>query len=152
VHSILYWVDKSNPLGAPPANPNSDPQFHLWETAVQRWAANSGYSSDDNNPANNPQNNNAGTIQIESPQAGVTYKATSPVVVRFSYQGNKPIDQAEVRLNNRLIGTIRKSPWEISFTPENERGIKQVNDLKVVIYDTDRNRSEKSLVLNLSDL
>ncbi len=37
VHSILYYVDKSNPLGPAPANPADDPQFTNWETGVLNW-------------------------------------------------------------------------------------------------------------------
>ncbi|HYC83401.1 MAG TPA: PBP1A family penicillin-binding protein [Candidatus Paceibacterota bacterium] len=36
-HSILHWVDKDNPLGAPPSNPWSDGQYHLWEAPIQAW-------------------------------------------------------------------------------------------------------------------
>lgn len=35
-HSILYFVSRSNPQGAVPAQPESDPQFENWEWAVQR--------------------------------------------------------------------------------------------------------------------
>jgi membrane peptidoglycan carboxypeptidase len=38
-HSILFWVDKNNPNGPIPSNPNSDPQFRNWEYAVQVWVA-----------------------------------------------------------------------------------------------------------------
>jgi membrane peptidoglycan carboxypeptidase len=37
-HSILYFVDKDNPLGPQPANPR-DPQFPLWEYPVSLWKA-----------------------------------------------------------------------------------------------------------------
>lgn len=37
-HSILYHVDKNNPQGDPPANPDSDPQFKAWEDAIIEWA------------------------------------------------------------------------------------------------------------------
>ena len=37
VHDILYWVDKDNPQGPPPANPWADSQFSRWEYAVQYW-------------------------------------------------------------------------------------------------------------------
>jgi len=37
VHDILYWVDKNNPLGPPPAFPAADPQFSHWEYPVQFW-------------------------------------------------------------------------------------------------------------------
>jgi penicillin-binding protein 1C len=50
VHTILYYVDKSNPTGPDPADPTSDPQFHDWEIGVQNWwAAN---SSSVSTPAN----------------------------------------------------------------------------------------------------
>ncbi len=37
VHSILHWVNKDDPLGAPPANPWSDNQYSLWEAPIQAW-------------------------------------------------------------------------------------------------------------------
>jgi len=37
-HDILYWVDKDNPRGEIPKNPNKDPQFAAWEKGVQKWA------------------------------------------------------------------------------------------------------------------
>jgi len=40
VHSILYYVNRNDPLGPPPSNPSSDPQFNNWEYAVQTWAGN----------------------------------------------------------------------------------------------------------------
>lgn len=38
IHEILYWVDRSNPLGLPPANPENDYQFRLWDPPVNAWA------------------------------------------------------------------------------------------------------------------
>lgn len=37
VHSILFYVDKKNPLGPYPQNPQEDPQFINWETGVTQW-------------------------------------------------------------------------------------------------------------------
>jgi 1A family penicillin-binding protein len=37
VHSILFWIQKDNPRGPTPSNPNDDPQFRNWEYAVQSW-------------------------------------------------------------------------------------------------------------------
>jgi 1A family penicillin-binding protein len=36
-HSILYYIDKSNPTGPPPQNPSADPLYSFWETAVQNY-------------------------------------------------------------------------------------------------------------------
>lgn len=43
IHSILYWVDKDNPRGPQPTNPESDPQYKYWEYSVQKWAQANGY-------------------------------------------------------------------------------------------------------------
>lgn len=37
-HTILYYVDRANPMGDPPSNPASDSQFANWEYGVQQWA------------------------------------------------------------------------------------------------------------------
>ena len=34
-HEILYYIDRGNPLGPIPANPNLDSQFTNWEWAVK---------------------------------------------------------------------------------------------------------------------
>jgi penicillin-binding protein 1C len=37
IHDILFYVDRKNPLGPIPEDPYQDPQYILWEKAVQRW-------------------------------------------------------------------------------------------------------------------
>lgn len=36
-HDILYYVNPNDPLGPPPADPSSEPQFSAWEAGVQNW-------------------------------------------------------------------------------------------------------------------
>ena len=37
VHEILYYVDKTNPTGPQPLNPESDSQFWNWELPLKNW-------------------------------------------------------------------------------------------------------------------
>jgi membrane peptidoglycan carboxypeptidase len=37
IHEILYWIDKKDPQGGFPDNPDSDSQFKNWETSLQNW-------------------------------------------------------------------------------------------------------------------
>jgi membrane peptidoglycan carboxypeptidase len=37
IHTILYYVNKDDPLGPSPSTPSDDPQFKNWEEAVHRW-------------------------------------------------------------------------------------------------------------------
>jgi len=46
VHSILNWVNKDDPNGPYPENPNSDPQFERWEYGVRIWAQDHNLSND----------------------------------------------------------------------------------------------------------
>jgi membrane peptidoglycan carboxypeptidase len=44
-HSILYYVDRNDPLGPQPTDPKKDPQFEEWEKRVQQWAMKEAASS-----------------------------------------------------------------------------------------------------------
>ena len=37
IHSILYYVDKNDPLGPYPTNPANDPAYVNWEYGVKKW-------------------------------------------------------------------------------------------------------------------
>ena len=37
IHNILYYVDRLNPIGPYPFQPESDPQFKSWEWAVRSY-------------------------------------------------------------------------------------------------------------------
>jgi len=50
-HSILYYVNKDDPRGDPPTNPESDPQFKNWEKAVQNWLGDQKDFSDQEPPS-----------------------------------------------------------------------------------------------------
>jgi len=36
-HTILFYIDKNNPLGPPPQNPNLDPQYVSWQIGINSW-------------------------------------------------------------------------------------------------------------------
>ena len=36
-NTILYYIDKENPLGSPPEIPSRDPQYALWQIGINNW-------------------------------------------------------------------------------------------------------------------
>lgn len=40
IHEILWWIDKENPQGSAPGNPESDSQFKNWEASLADWLKN----------------------------------------------------------------------------------------------------------------
>lgn len=43
-HSILYYIDKNNPLGPTPQNPADDIQYLFWEVGIKNWLNNKTFS------------------------------------------------------------------------------------------------------------
>jgi 1A family penicillin-binding protein len=37
INTILYYVDKNNPLGPQPTNPENDSQYALWQIGINNW-------------------------------------------------------------------------------------------------------------------
>ncbi len=36
-NTILYYINKDDPLGPPPQNPSADPQYVLWQAGINNW-------------------------------------------------------------------------------------------------------------------
>ncbi len=102
-HSILFYVDRADPLGPEPTNPGADPQFNAWEEAIRAWAEkNNQLSSEelvDNSELIKPENKP--TLVINSPIEGgvvnekflgVSVTASAPRGIKtIKYQLNETI-------------------------------------------------------------
>jgi 1A family penicillin-binding protein len=140
VHSILYWLGRTN-----------DPQFQLWEQPVRTWAATQGLvdqteaiipteTDDVHTPANQPR------FMINSPSDSRTYSQEERIVVTTGdYRGRFPIGQLDVYLNDTFLGSIKQAPYELSFIPQEIPNLQLENKLRVVIYDSVRNKSEETI-------
>jgi 1A family penicillin-binding protein len=155
VHSILHWVDKNNPLGPSPANPASDPQYSLWEPPVRAWAAQNGYRDEDRNslPAGYDDVHDpefAPQFNLTSPNEGQTYSANQKVTVRAQVlPGRFPPGQMDVFLNDLYLGSAPSAPFELSFIPTQVENIQSTNELRVIFYDSVRNKTEKAVTLKI---
>jgi len=122
VHDILYWVNKSNPRGPVPSNPSSDPQYHLWEPAVQTWWANNSSKYPNVSSADLPAGyDTAHTGDTTSPltltgisdimnltdNAEITVGTTSPY----------PLTSIDVIIDKNFIATL-PAPFHFVFTPQ----------------------------------
>lgn len=153
VHSILYYVDKKNPLGDKPTNPDLDPQFAKWEAPVLAWAQSKGYNQtvpteydDVHVPGNEP------VIEITSPKKGETIK-TSTLEIAVSAQAPLGIAQVDFFLDDALMGTDNTQPYSITATlPFNEP--KTTHKITLKAYDTAGNKKtlETEFTSDVSDL
>ncbi len=108
-HSILFYVDKSNPLAPAPGNPASDPQFLNWESGVLEWAKNNPAAfSGSNRPAPNPSavENlfSAPVIKIIKPSTGDFVGTDIDILADIA--ANPVIKQINVYFNGRPVGNF----------------------------------------------
>ncbi len=147
-HCILYYIDKDDPLGEAPKNPEKDPQFELWESRVLEWAKKQGFTAE--TPPTEYDNihipENLPKIQILSP--------TNNQVINNSYlnsqikaNSKRGINQVEYYIDGNLIQTVKQYPFnlnqDISFLNNG------FHNLKIIACDDVYNCSEKTVEFNL---
>ena len=156
VHSILYWVNKKDPLGPKPENPQYDPQFNLWETAVRNWAQIQGITSESTaiipsttDDIHGP--NFAPKIRVLSPDTNKEYWIDEKINIIFQPTQTKfPITQADFFVNNYFIGSSKTQPFNFDFTPSEIPQIRSSNEIKIIIYDSVRNSDETLIPLKIA--
>lgn len=150
VHNILYWVDKKNPRGPQPTNPEKDSQYLLWELPVILWAAQNGYGTSSQNSIPTEYDNihtpeKSPTITILKPQNNSRIPKSNSYSTIVQYKKTYTISHVDYYINDILIGRVDKSPYSITFTPSELKQIKNTNTLRAVIYDSVLNSSETTV-------
>ena len=151
VHSILYYVNKDNPQGVSPSDPNQDPQFKNWEAAVIDWLVqNNQYNQlppTQYDPLHTPAN--LPKIRIISPYEGQLINQAS---FNFQVDTSAPlgIKQVDYFLNDDFVGSSLLPPYQINVTlPANliHGTSTQAAILKARVYDSVFNRQEDQLTI-----
>jgi 1A family penicillin-binding protein len=155
IHSILYWLNKDDPRGPAPTNPNDDPQFKYWEFALDRWLTQQNISQPENPvlPAGTDNvhlQNNKPTLTVSSPLSGSTFGQEQPITTVITYIDQFPVTEVDYFVNNNLIGKANTPPFSITFTPKDFPFITDTNTLRVVLSDSVFNSAESSVQFNVN--
>lgn len=115
-HSILYYVDKENPRGPIPNDPQNDPQFNLWENSVIDWAK----RNNDYLPSNLPNDydnlhtpENKPSIKIDSPSDGETI-TNNNLNINVTTSAPRGVALVEYYINGNLLSSSRQEPFNFS--------------------------------------
>ena len=113
MHSILYYINRDNPLGPAPSDPTLDPQFTLWENAIKKWAEKNATSSALSSLiASSTPINNGDTNQAERPVINIKLPLTNQTVtnpnleVQIEILSPRNINRTEYYINNNLWETL----------------------------------------------
>jgi 1A family penicillin-binding protein len=156
VHDILYWVDRNDPLGPIPSNPESDPQFTHWETAAQNWWKSHSHVYPMETTSNKPNDYDDVHVPKYFPEFKILGLPTSkvnpsvPITLSVSYDGHFPLARVDAFLNGNLIGSSTQNPYSISFIPNANFLTKTSNELRVVVYDSVYNSKDETVELEVA--
>ncbi len=156
VHSILYWVDRSNILGNPPTNPSDNAQFSHWEIPIQTWWAQNSYKypnvtifnkptmvDDVHTEAKKPK------VSILEPNSFTSYGANQLITLKINSVGIYPLKRIDVFINDTFMDTI-EYPFVFSFSPKDLDNLQTKNEIKLISYDSVENRGETSAIFNVN--
>ncbi|MDE1970758.1 MAG: transglycosylase domain-containing protein [Patescibacteria group bacterium] len=151
IHSILYYVNKDDPQGNYPDNPNIDPQFKNWEQPVAQWAAKHFSATSINTLPQNyintilqtdPQESNPIQISINNPKNGDYI--SSPFSISSTF--NAIPQSIKIFFNNVLIQEISNPSSSIHLTVSSTE-IQTQNSLRIEVMNKLGVTSSKEIIL-----
>ena len=159
VHNILYWVDKNDPTGPAPTNPEKDSQYERWETLVQQWWTANRFKYPQVTEADIPTQSDdihtadkAPTVTINTPVDNATFTRNSHILVTINSSGAYQFKKADIFVNNEYVGTIPNVLNGFTFTPDDVSSLAENNELKVISYDATSNSGQAIIHFSISDL
>lgn len=149
IHSILFYVDKNDPLGPVPTHPENDPYFQNFEEPVLKWATDEGY----NNELPPTEYDNIHKME-DQPQITITSPFNNQMIsnneISVSVEASAPrgIRKIEYWLDNLLLATNynQGNNYNIELPMNIANGNHQ---LKVSVADDLENTKSTEVTINL---
>ncbi|MFA6392758.1 MAG: PBP1A family penicillin-binding protein [Candidatus Paceibacterota bacterium] len=139
VHTILYWIDKNNPLNMTPSKSTNDSLYTNWEYGVQKWWTNNYMNYQNVSALERPTGSNIELSKPEFTISGIhpdSYKNTDNVSFTINSIGQNQIKKIDVFINNTYYKSLKTAPFNVSFTPKDISPITTNNTIRIVGYDT----------------
>ncbi len=154
-HSILHYVYKDEPQGETPTEPNNDPQYSIWEAAIQGWIKRKQEENPDweisfEEPPTEYDDIHSleliPTLEIVSPSASSTLD-TRQIDTDIRVTAPRGVTKVTYRLDGKYVGVIRDHPFNLNYYAEFlEPG---AHILTIIVEDDVGNKLEESIPFTL---
>lgn len=139
VHTILYWLDKDNPTGERPTNPESDPQFKNWEYGVRNWFNNNGArnitAADIPNYSDNIHTNIINIpVSINGIEGGQEFKSGEKINITITAE-TTTLKKIDLFLNSRKLTTLSSENLNYEINLDSLNLVNGDYIIKAVAYD-----------------
>lgn len=145
VHTILHWINKNNPLGTPPINPQNDSQYALWEIPIRAWVATQNILEGDRSgipttydTTHSPEV--APVLSVNGVDFTTPHNVTDPITFTVMSNGLYPLSRVEFFINGKLIEQNTLAPFLFSFTPSDITDLATENEITIIGYDSILNK------------
>jgi len=148
VHTILYWIDKNNPLEKKAPGPSNDSQYKNWEYGVSVWwnANKNKYktTSESDMPSGYDNLHTEGSKPVFEINGieNKTYKNNETITVLINSKSKNKINKVDLFINNTYLTSLKESPFTTYFIPKDVAGISTTNTLRVLGSDVFGNIGE----------
>ncbi|MEK7173542.1 MAG: transglycosylase domain-containing protein [Patescibacteria group bacterium] len=153
IHTILHWVNPDDPQGDIPSNPQRNPQYSNWESAVQKWVEEKGLQNEGDGIMPTEEDSvhteeNKPRIEIQKPRLKDMYSPGETIPIEITIQSAYPIKQTDYFLEGAFAGSNKSlfKNFTISLPedfPESEA------EIIVKAYDEVGNVGESSIAIRV---
>jgi 1A family penicillin-binding protein len=150
-HNILFYVDKNDPLGPVPTNPEKDPYFSAWEAPVAKWAKEHNISNeplpteyDDIHKAEDKV-----TVEIKKPLAMTTI-TNNQINLELNIGHHQNLTRLEAAIDGQTIASQTGSNFSqtsIALPIDINNG---VHTLTIKVFDSLENIGSADVTLELN--
>jgi len=155
-HDLLYFINRNNPLGPPPANPTDDPQFTAWEAGAKQWIDRQQQTNPDFSTATPPtdydnahQDGLKPTFTVNGLADGQTIAEPLPII-SVAASAPRGVNRVEYLVNDLTFAVNYTTPFALNHSLSFLRNGSQKITVKVC-DDLDNCSSQNfNVTLNLS--
>ncbi len=146
-HSILHYVNKDDPLGPVPENPENDPQYKLWEEGVFNWIKTTDNPDFELPPVEYddlhiPKNQPLLTVLNLNNNQTIT---KDELFIDIETSAPRGVKRVEYKIDNTLINTVKNPPFDLYWIVDIPNGS---HLLKITAYDDVLNSKSITIPLN----
>ena len=150
-HDILYYINKNDPRGPAPTDPNTDPQYENWENSLREWAQRQNGSGHEVSFEEPPTEYDNTTFNPElSPKVQIISPITNETIngrqlnIEIKTTAPRGIKQVFFTVDNEQVGSSDQFPFNFSYTFNKLYSERHV--LKVSAVDDQGNAGQEQLV------
>ncbi len=150
-HDILYYVNKDDPRGPYPSNPQDDPQEPAWEAGVADWALRNNWITTEPPPTETDD------VHTGQPPPTVVFNAPSDnavisdrsFVAHIQAVSPRGVRRVEYTIDGYKVATATSFPWDGAITLPSTFG-KGFYTLRATAFDDIENAGGQDITINVT--